>query len=85
MPKALALLERIEEVKQEAAAFMKVRALWRFFEAERHCTKAGLDLAIVNSEKLERFASLPEQERIAGLCANSRQFNRSVNLQIVSN
>ena len=29
-----------------------------------HCTKAGLDLAIVNSEKLERFASLPEQERL---------------------
>jgi 5-methyltetrahydrofolate--homocysteine methyltransferase len=28
-----------------------------------YCTKAGLDLAIVNAEKLERFASLPEQER----------------------
>jgi 5-methyltetrahydrofolate--homocysteine methyltransferase len=28
-----------------------------------HATKAGLDLAIVNSEKLERFASIPEQER----------------------
>jgi len=28
-----------------------------------HCTKAGLDLAIVNSEKLERFASIPENER----------------------
>jgi 5-methyltetrahydrofolate--homocysteine methyltransferase len=28
-----------------------------------YCTKAGLDLAIVNSEKLERFASLPEEER----------------------
>ncbi len=28
-----------------------------------HCTKAGLDLAIVNSEKLERFASIPEDER----------------------
>jgi 5-methyltetrahydrofolate--homocysteine methyltransferase len=28
-----------------------------------YCTKAGLDLAIVNSEKLERFASIPEQER----------------------
>jgi 5-methyltetrahydrofolate--homocysteine methyltransferase len=28
-----------------------------------YCTKAGLDLAIVNSEKLERFASLPENER----------------------
>jgi 5-methyltetrahydrofolate--homocysteine methyltransferase len=28
-----------------------------------HCTKAGLDLAIVNAEKLERFASIPEVER----------------------
>jgi len=29
-----------------------------------HATKAGLDLAIVNTEKLERFASIPEQERL---------------------
>ena len=28
-----------------------------------HATKAGLDLAIVNAEKLERFASIPEHER----------------------
>jgi 5-methyltetrahydrofolate--homocysteine methyltransferase len=28
-----------------------------------HCTKAGLDLAIVNSEKLERYASIPAEER----------------------
>ncbi|HKY03515.1 MAG TPA: homocysteine S-methyltransferase family protein, partial [Blastocatellia bacterium] len=28
-----------------------------------HTTKAGLDLAIVNSEKLERYASIPELER----------------------
>jgi 5-methyltetrahydrofolate--homocysteine methyltransferase len=28
-----------------------------------HCTKAGLDLAIVNAQKLERFASIPEEER----------------------
>lgn len=28
-----------------------------------HCSKAGLDLAIVNSEKLERYASIPEDER----------------------
>lgn len=28
-----------------------------------HCTRAGLDLAIVNAEKLERFASIPESER----------------------
>jgi 5-methyltetrahydrofolate--homocysteine methyltransferase len=28
-----------------------------------HCTKAGLDYAIVNSERLERYASIPEDER----------------------
>jgi 5-methyltetrahydrofolate--homocysteine methyltransferase len=28
-----------------------------------YCTKAGLDLAIVNTEKIERFASIPEHER----------------------
>ncbi|MFN7925325.1 MAG: methionine synthase [Bryobacteraceae bacterium] len=28
-----------------------------------YCTKAGLDLAIVNAEKLERFASIPAAER----------------------
>jgi len=27
-----------------------------------HCVQAGLDLAIVNSEKLERFASIPKHE-----------------------
>jgi len=28
-----------------------------------HCTQAGLDMALVNSEKLERYASLHEEER----------------------
>lgn len=28
-----------------------------------HCTKAGLDFAIVQPEKLERYASIPEEER----------------------
>src|SRR6202522_2254174 len=28
-----------------------------------HCTKAGLDLAIVNAERLERYGSLPEKDR----------------------
>ncbi len=28
-----------------------------------HCVKAGLDMAIVNSEKVERYASIPEEER----------------------
>jgi 5-methyltetrahydrofolate--homocysteine methyltransferase len=33
--KALKLFHDVEEVKAEAAKFMKVKALWRFFEAER--------------------------------------------------
>jgi 5-methyltetrahydrofolate--homocysteine methyltransferase len=28
-----------------------------------HCTQAGLDMAIVNSEKLERYASIPAEEK----------------------
>ena len=28
-----------------------------------HCTKAGLDLAIVNAEKLERYATIPDTEK----------------------
>jgi 5-methyltetrahydrofolate--homocysteine methyltransferase len=38
-----------------------------------YCTKAGLDLAIVNAQKLERFASIPEEERrlAEGLLFNS--------------
>ena len=28
-----------------------------------HCVQAGLDLAIVNSERLERYPSIPEEER----------------------
>jgi 5-methyltetrahydrofolate--homocysteine methyltransferase len=31
------------------------------------CTEAGLDLAIVNSEKIVRFASIPDEERAAAL------------------
>ena len=34
-PKALELFHQVEELKQEAARFMKVRAVWQFFEAER--------------------------------------------------
>jgi 5-methyltetrahydrofolate--homocysteine methyltransferase len=33
-PKAVELFAAMEEVKQEAAQFMKVRAVWQFFEAE---------------------------------------------------
>ena len=41
-PKALELFHQMEEVKQEAAKFMKVRAIWQFFEVER----AGNDLRL---------------------------------------
>jgi 5-methyltetrahydrofolate--homocysteine methyltransferase len=34
-PKALELFHQMEEVKQWAAGFMKVRAVWQFFETER--------------------------------------------------
>jgi 5-methyltetrahydrofolate--homocysteine methyltransferase len=34
-PKAVELYHLIEEVKQDALQFMKVRAVWQFFEAER--------------------------------------------------
>ncbi len=34
-PKALELYNDVERVKEEAAKFMKIRAVWRFFEAER--------------------------------------------------
>jgi len=33
-PKAVELYEQMEEVKQEAAKWMKVRAVWQFFQAE---------------------------------------------------
>jgi len=39
-----------------------------------HCTKAGLDLAIVNSQRLERYASIPEEEL---KLAEDLLFNRS--------
>jgi 5-methyltetrahydrofolate--homocysteine methyltransferase len=39
-----------------------------------YCTKAGLDLAIVNAEKLERFASIPEEERRwRRICCSTRR------------
>jgi 5-methyltetrahydrofolate--homocysteine methyltransferase len=34
-PKALSLFHEVEEVKRYAASFMRVRAVWRYFEVER--------------------------------------------------
>ncbi|MCC7441214.1 MAG: methionine synthase [Bdellovibrionales bacterium] len=38
-----------------------------------HCVQAGLDLAIVNTEKLERYATIPEEEKEL---ADNLLFNR---------
>src|SRR5262249_36541076 len=57
-----------------------------------HCVKAGSDMAIVNSEKLERYATMPEEERrlsedliywrgddpVAAFAAHFRQKNTKV-------
>jgi 5-methyltetrahydrofolate--homocysteine methyltransferase len=41
-PKAVELYESMEEVKNEAAEFMRVRAVWQFFEAESEDTALHL-------------------------------------------
>jgi len=57
-----------------------------------HCVKAGLDYAIINTERLERYPSIPEQERrlsedllenrghdpLAGFAAHFRERRRAV-------
>ena len=47
-----------------------------------HATKAGLDYAIVNTEKLERYASIPDEEkRLADALLLKRRKRRWRNLQ----
>ena len=41
-PRALELYNNVEEVKREAAKFMKISAVWRFFEAERRGNSIAL-------------------------------------------
>jgi 5-methyltetrahydrofolate--homocysteine methyltransferase len=40
--KALSLYHQMEEIKREAAGFMRVRAVWRFWEAERDGNSVNL-------------------------------------------
>jgi 5-methyltetrahydrofolate--homocysteine methyltransferase len=65
-PKALELHEIIEGVKDEAAGFMKVRAVWQFFEAE----SAGNAIRVFEPGKnglpLHEFR-FPRQRREDGL------------------
>ena len=65
-PKAVELFENMEEVKNEAAEFMKVRAVWQFFEAESE-GNALLVFAPGGKEPLHTF-HLPRQRQGDFLC-----------------
>ena len=64
--KALKLFHDVEKVKQYAAAFMKPRAVWQFFEAERDGNSICL-FAPGEREPLHRF-SFGRQPKPDGLC-----------------
>jgi 5-methyltetrahydrofolate--homocysteine methyltransferase len=63
---ALKLHQDVEEVKEQAAKFMKVRAVWQFFEAERDRNSARL-FAPGASEPLHTF-HFGRQPKSDGLC-----------------
>jgi 5-methyltetrahydrofolate--homocysteine methyltransferase len=64
--KALELYHSVEEVKQKAAKFMKVRAVWQFFEAERAGNTVHL-FAPGAETPLESF-QFGRQAKSDGLC-----------------
>jgi len=65
-PKALELFQQVEDLKQEAARFMKVRAVWQFFEAERDGNSIHL-FAPGQPAPLHTFR-FGRQRRADGLC-----------------
>ncbi len=64
--KALALFHEMERVKEEAARFMKIRAVWQFFEAEREGQAIHL-FAPGASSPIHTFR-FGRQPRADGLC-----------------
>jgi 5-methyltetrahydrofolate--homocysteine methyltransferase len=64
--KALELFHNLEAVKQQAAGFMRVRALWQFFEAERDGNAIHL-FAPGGGRPLHTFR-FGRQARADGLC-----------------
>jgi 5-methyltetrahydrofolate--homocysteine methyltransferase len=65
-PRALELFHDMEEVKREAASFMKIRALWQFFEVEREGNAVHL-FGPGASSPLHTFR-FPRQPAPGGLC-----------------
>lgn len=65
-PKAVELSELVDDLKREAAEFMRVRAVWQFFEAESSGNAVEL-FAPGGREPLHRFL-FERQRRPDGLC-----------------
>ncbi len=65
-PKALDLFHQVEEVKKHAAEFMKVRAVWQFFEAEREGNSIHL-FARGGESPIQTF-QFGRQAKSDGLC-----------------
>lgn len=65
-PKALALFEQVEEIKSLALSFMKVKAVWQFFEAEGD----GNDLKLFKSgtNEIVHTFHFKRQRKVDGLC-----------------
>jgi len=64
--KALALFHDMEEVKKVAAQFMKVKAVWQFFEAERNGN--SIDLFTLGGESPLHSFHFGRQRKPDGLC-----------------
>jgi 5-methyltetrahydrofolate--homocysteine methyltransferase len=64
--KALALFQSMEEIKAEAAKFMKVKAVWQFYEAERDGNTIHL-FAPGGASPMHMF-EFGRQRRQDGLC-----------------
>jgi 5-methyltetrahydrofolate--homocysteine methyltransferase len=65
-PKALELFHNMEEVKQMAFGFMKVKAVWQFFEVERDGNAVHL-FAPAGTSPIHTF-TFGRQRRENGLC-----------------
>jgi 5-methyltetrahydrofolate--homocysteine methyltransferase len=71
--KALALLGHVEALKQEAAQFLKVQAVWQFFESEREGNAIHL-FGPGESSPLHTFR-FRRQSREDGLCLSDYVLN----------
>ncbi|NQU11551.1 dihydropteroate synthase, partial [bacterium] len=62
-PKAIELAEIVNDLKKEAARFMKLRAVWQFFEAEAEGNSIRLYPAVCHPERSEGPPNQPGNNR----------------------